>query len=149
LKGVTPDIELPSAYSAEEYGESSELSALPWDLIQSTKFQPTNYLDIELMADLVVKHEERMKSDSEFVDLSKEIDKLKIASEKKEISLNFDQRKIEQQDEEKLQDVRTKLTGTLTDQDVPKELIKDTEIHDTYLKEGINVIADWLSYRIG
>jgi carboxyl-terminal processing protease len=149
LKGVTPDISLPSAFSAQEYGESSESSALPWDLIQSTRFQPTNFLDSELLSDLISKHQTRMNTDSEFVDLSSEIEQLKIASEKKEISLNFDQRKIEQQKEDTLQVARTRLSGTITEGDVPKEPKKDTDIHDPYLKESLNVIADWLSYRIG
>jgi carboxyl-terminal processing protease len=149
LKGVTPDIPLPSAFSAQEYGESSEPSALPWDLIQATKFQPTNFLDNELMNDLLIKHQIRMKTDSEFVDLSLDIEQLKIASQKKEISLNFDQRKIEQQKEDTLQVARTKLTGTISEGDIPKELKKDIEIRDPYLKESLNVIADWLSYRIG
>jgi carboxyl-terminal processing protease len=149
LKGVTPDIALPSAFSAQEYGESAEPSALPWDLIQSTKFQPTDFLDIELLTDLISKHLVRMKTDSEFVDLSTSIEQLKISGEKKEISLNIDQRKIEQQKEDTLQVARTRLTGTVTEEDVPKEPKKDTEIHDPYLKESLNVIADWLSYRIG
>ena len=149
LRGVSPDIPLPSAFSAEEYGEESEPSALPWDLIQATKFQPMNYLDRDLLSDLVNRHDLRMKNDSDLVKLNDEIVDLKLANEKKEISLNYDMRKIEQEEELKLQDARTKLSGTLTEGDIPKEPIKDTEVHDTYLREGLNVIADWLSYRIG
>ncbi len=149
LKGVTPDIKLPSAFSAAQYGEESEPSALPWDLIQPTKFQPTNYLDSNLLIDLIQKHDYRMKNDSDLVNLSNEIQDLKALNEKKDISLNYDQRKAEQQEESKLQDARMKLSGTLSDGDIPKEPVKDTEVHDAYLKEGLNVMADWLSYRIG
>ncbi|HLF32742.1 MAG TPA: hypothetical protein VI583_00805, partial [Cyclobacteriaceae bacterium] len=63
--------------------------------------------------------------------------------------LNYEQRKLEQEEEEKLQNVRLKLSGTLTEGDLPSELRNDTEVNDPYLKEGLNVIADWLSYRIG
>jgi len=149
LKGVTPDIALPSAFPAEEYGEESEPSALPWDQIQSTKFQPTNYVDRDLMNDLVVKHDQRMQNDSDLVTLSQEITYLKELNDKKEISLNYQVRKSEQDEETKVQDARTKLSGTLSDGDIPKEPIKDTEVRDAYLKESLNVIADWLSYRIG
>ena len=149
LKGIAPDIQLPSAFSAEEYGEKSELSALPWDQIPSTKFQPTNYLDQELLADLVKKHMIRMNSDSELVNLNREIEVLKAENDKKEISLNLNQRKEEQAQDEKLQDARQKLSGTLSNGDIPKAPVQDVEIHDPYLKEGLNVIADWLSYRIG
>ena len=149
LKGIAPDIQLPSAFSAEEYGEKSELSALPWDQIPSTKFQPTNYLDQELLVDLVKKHMIRMNSDSELVNLNREIEVLKAENDKKEISLNLNQRKEEQAQDEKLQDARQKLSGTLSNGDIPKAPVQDVEIHDPYLKEGLNVIADWLSYRIG
>lgn len=40
-KGVTPDIKLPSAFGAEQFGESSRPSALPWDEIRGTLFQKT------------------------------------------------------------------------------------------------------------
>ncbi len=149
LRGVTPDISLPSAFSAAEYGEESEPSAMPWDQIQPTKFQPMNYVDSDLLSDLVKKHNYRMRNDSDLVDLSREIQAIKVFSDKKDISLNYNQRKAEQEEESKLQDTRLKLSGTLSNGDIPKEPIKDTEVHDTYLKEGLNVIADWLSYRIG
>ena len=148
-KGVLPDIELPSPYSSDEYGESSEPSALPWDLIQPTRYQPMNYVDEELLSDLVGKHEIRMKSDSGLIDFSGIIDKLRETNKKTDISLNYEQRKLEQEEEEKLQNVRLKLSGTLTEGDLPSELRNDTEVNDPYLKEGLNVIADWLSYRIG
>ncbi len=44
-KGVTPDIQLPSPFSAEEYGESSQPSALPWDQINSTRYEQSHGLD--------------------------------------------------------------------------------------------------------
>jgi carboxyl-terminal processing protease len=149
LNGVTPDIPLPSAFPAAEYGEESEPSALPWDQIQTTKFQPTNYLDSDLLSDLIIKHDQRMKDDSDLVILSREIADLQVLNDKKDISLNLQDRKTEQQQESKVQDARMKLSGTLSNGDLPKEPIKDTEVHDAYLKESLNVIADWLSYRIG
>jgi carboxyl-terminal processing protease len=82
LKGILPDIELPSPYEVNQYGETSEPSALPWDLIQATRFQPTNYLDKELMNDLVTRHQVRMKTDSDMVDLASIIERIKEVNTK-------------------------------------------------------------------
>ena len=37
-KGVIPDIEFPTVFSADKYGESSEKAALPWDEIKSSNY---------------------------------------------------------------------------------------------------------------
>src|SRR3546814_19831316 len=38
-KGVIPDIMFPSAFPPEEFGESSQPTALPWDRIDPADFQ--------------------------------------------------------------------------------------------------------------
>ena len=45
-RGVTPDIVLPSQFSAEEFGESSQPSALPWDQINTTRFNDLSLIHI-------------------------------------------------------------------------------------------------------
>ena len=40
--GVTPDLKLPSIYDETTIGESSYPSALPWDQIPSSSFEPSN-----------------------------------------------------------------------------------------------------------
>src|ERR1043166_4512579 len=40
-KGVEPDIKLPTYLDAQQYGESANLSALPWDVIGAASFQKT------------------------------------------------------------------------------------------------------------
>ncbi|HIX53926.1 MAG TPA: carboxy terminal-processing peptidase [Candidatus Sphingobacterium stercoripullorum] len=60
-RGVMPDIEFPTQYSAEEFGESSEPAALPWDKIAATKFNKSGDLSSEIEA-MKKLHEERMKN---------------------------------------------------------------------------------------
>jgi carboxyl-terminal processing protease len=38
-KGVTPDVKLPSALDPEQFGESSNANALPWDEIKGALYQ--------------------------------------------------------------------------------------------------------------
>lgn len=42
LRGVQPDLEYPSIIDAEEFGESSQENALPWDQITPAKYQTTH-----------------------------------------------------------------------------------------------------------
>ena len=39
LKGVAPNIEFPSSFVMEEYGESSMKNALPWDTIKPSEYK--------------------------------------------------------------------------------------------------------------
>lgn len=149
-KGVTPDIHLPSRYSAEEYGESSMPSALPWDLISSTKFQPTDYVNLDLLTKLEEKSAERKKNELYMIQFTNDVNDWKKMQEKTEYSLNLKVRKKEKEEEEKIKADREKMFGTLSDDSEVEEVSpEESEIKDPYLKEGLNVIADWLAYRIG
>lgn len=149
-KGVTPDIQLPSRYSAEEFGESSMPSALPWDLISSTKFQPMDCVNLDLLTKLEDKSAERKKSELYMIQYTNDVDDWKKLQAKTEYSLNMTVRKKEKEEEEKIKADREKMFGTLDDDSEVEEVSpEESEIKDPYLKEGLNVIADWLAYRIG
>lgn len=97
--GVKPDIQFPSAYSAQEFGESSEPSALPWDQIKAAVFTP--YGDIKkYVPELEKKHEARIKNSPAFQDLLASIRDYKASLNKKYISLNEQQRKKEKDEAE-------------------------------------------------
>jgi carboxyl-terminal processing protease len=149
-KGVTPDIQLPSRYTADEYGESSMPSALPWDLISSTKFEPLKYVDLDLLAQLEAKAAYRSKNELYMIQFENDVEDWKRLQEKTEYSLNMAIRKKEKEEEEKIKADREKMFGTLDDESEVDEVTPDeSEIKDPYLKEGLNIIADWLAYRIG
>ncbi len=71
-KGVTPDIEFPTVFPADKYGESSEKSALPWDEIASSKYVKVADLS-NTIAELDAKHNARMKNSKEFAYLLQDI----------------------------------------------------------------------------
>ena len=149
-KGVTPDIQLPSRYTADEYGESSMPSALPWDMISSTKFESLKYVDLDLLAQLEAKAAYRAKNELYMIQFENDVEDWKKLQAKTEYSLNMAIRKKEKEEEEKIKADREKMFGTLDDESEVDEVAPDeSEIKDPYLKEGLNVIADWLAYRIG
>src|SRR5690606_1770658 len=75
-KGVEPDIEFPSIYAADKYGESSEPSALPWDQITATDFAKVADLS-SLIGQLATKHEARMESSPAYGFLLEDIETMK------------------------------------------------------------------------
>jgi len=142
-RGVSPDIEFPSVYSAQEFGESSQPSALPWDKIDPTNFKPLNYVDNALLASLKKQHDQRMKEDQTLLDLQFDIAEMKKSRARKEVSLNYDVRKKEQEDLDQRRAARVKVGASLTELDANK--VKDRsldDIKDPYLKESIRLLAD-------
>lgn len=147
--GVTPDIEMPSRFSSEEFGERSQPSALPWDRIGTSKFKSMNFYDAELIDNLTKKHEVRLNTDPFLLELVSQVDDYQKMREDTEISLNLKQRKKEKEERDKKIADREKLYGNLEDGETEEVELKDSEVNDAYLREGLNIIADWLTYRIG
>jgi carboxyl-terminal processing protease len=62
-KGVTPDVKLPSALDPEQFGESSNANALPWDEIKGALYQRAPMIDEKVLTGLNRSYRERLKSD--------------------------------------------------------------------------------------
>jgi len=112
-KGVTPDVELPSTFSASEFGESSQPSALPWDMIASTKYTLSNNINEKEVAYLKGKSQGRLKTETDLKKLLTEIENYKKAREKKSVSLQEEKRRkeIDEQKKKNLIDPADELAG--------------------------------------
>lgn len=142
-RGVTPDIEYPSVYSAQEFGESSKPSALPWDKIAAAPFKPMDYVDANMLSMLQTRHNERRKKDQSLLDLQYDIEELKKNRSRKEVSLNYAQRKKEQDDRQKKRDARVKIGASLSELEANKVQDRSLDdMKDAYLKESIKLLAD-------
>jgi carboxyl-terminal processing protease len=97
-RGVDPDIELPSLIDTEAFGESVRDSALPWDTIQTTRFRAGEPLDSTIES-LSVSHMERAKTDPNFLYLIDRTRDAEDARNRKTVSLNYDKRLTEREDE--------------------------------------------------
>ena len=145
-KGVTPDIELPSAFSAEEYGESSQPSALPWDQINSTRYDLSRGLDDKILNGLRNRFDQRLKSDPELKQLAQDLTEFKKAKGNTTVSLQESKRRKEREDAERKRAAASKVsqmsapvdeTGTPTPDAVKKK-------KDLYLNEAGLVLADYI-----
>lgn len=97
-RGVDPDITLPSLIDTEQFGESVRDSALPWDTIQTTRFRAGEPLDSTIES-LTASQMERAKTDPNFqylVDRTRDAEEARL---RKTVSLNYEQRLIEREEE--------------------------------------------------
>jgi carboxyl-terminal processing protease len=150
-KGVSPDFALPSAFSAEEFGESSQPSALPWDMIPTTAYTPTNTILAPALAHLQAAFQTRLKTKPDLIKLKQDFERWKKIKEQNSISLNFEKRKKELDEQKKKPDesqaVMDALGGTeetAADKD-KKEKAADKHAKDAYLKETQQILSDWIS----
>ncbi len=118
LRGVVPDISLPSATDIESYGESSFDNALPWSQIRPADFVPAGDLKM-LVPLLTTSHEARISKDKDFQYLAEDIAEFNVQRKKNMISLNEAERRKEREVQEARLAVREK-NSVITDKTLDK-----------------------------
>ncbi|MEQ9468320.1 MAG: carboxy terminal-processing peptidase [Ekhidna sp.] len=142
--GVIPDVQFPSIYSQEDFGEASRQNALPWDEIASAKFKPTNTISEELLDHLNTLYREDLNSDPDLQKLVRDIEKAKENRERKSVSLNLETRRAANEDDD------DDLTTSIDDSEVSgADEIDEKLKKDPYLKEGLRLLAAMKKYKIG
>lgn len=147
--GVAPDIAFPSPYDGEVFGESSRPNALLWDEIETSTFKPTNQISEKMIAHLEALYGEHLTKDEDLKKLQEDIAKAKEIRSKTSISLNLEERKAEQLNEDVDDDLSTSVeTGDgLTDES--QETTENKLKEDPYLKEGLKLLAELSRSKIG
>ena len=97
LKGVTPDIVLPSIYNHDEVGEAALDNPLPWDTITPAPYEKLNWIQ-PVLPELRRRSDTRVNSDKDFAFLKNEIERFKQKQADKSVSLNETQRLKEKQE---------------------------------------------------
>jgi carboxyl-terminal processing protease len=92
LKGVVPDIVLPSIEDLLPVGEKELTRALVWDEIDPCSFEGKP-LSPQVVSPLLAASSERQKTLEEFSYLQKNIDWFKTKQDQKEISINLEERR--------------------------------------------------------
>lgn len=115
LRGVTPDISLPTLTNADEFGESSFDNALPWTQIKPADYTPVGDLSGVIPA-LISNHDKRVSHDLDFKYLQEDIDEFKKLRKENLISLNETERKNKRNQQEARDKLREKsLSNSDTD----------------------------------
>lgn len=166
-RGVIPDIELPSLIDKEKVGESSgdNKNALPWDRIHAAPHD--RYFDIASLLPVInERHNERLKTDPDFVFLNAQMQIIAENSKKKTLSLRRTTREAEQKEfEQRMLEMENrrrkakglelyasyadiKAEGEAKEEEAeaasPNSAKIDPE-NDPYLQEAGQVLADFIS----
>jgi carboxyl-terminal processing protease len=131
LKGVVPDVILPSLYDALDIGEESLPHALPWSQVRSAYYRPWSESVKPAIAAINVRSAARMSNNPAFTTFLARRDRIRSQMENPDVSLKLSDRVDEivaEKDLEKLRD--EELQGDEADKD------------DPILDETLNITAD-------
>jgi carboxyl-terminal processing protease len=146
-KGVVPDIEFPTVFPKDKYGESSEPRALVWDTVQPSIFSPVANL-AKVNANLLSLHQERMKSSSDFKDLQEDIAEFAKRESETSITLNEARLKKEREDREAIaleRENKKRVAKGLAP--LKKGETKAKEDIDFIRDEGLQIMADFIQIK--
>jgi carboxyl-terminal processing protease len=94
LRGVSPDITLPSLIDSKSFGESAYDNALPWTRINPVEFRSAGNITT-LLPTLTLRHEQRAAQNKDFLQFKERVVELKALRETKTISLKESTRRAE------------------------------------------------------
>ncbi len=134
IKGVIPDVALPSIYSDKEFGEDESPYALPWDQIKGTNYVKITDLNA-LRGNLNKKHNKRMKKDAAYMYLTEDIKAFQESRQRQYVSVSLEKYKKEVEENEKKKKEREKEI---------EKLEKKGKYHkDLILNEGLEILLDF------
>jgi carboxyl-terminal processing protease len=134
LRGVTPDIVLPSLFDTLEIGEEFLPNALPWSRVSSAYYRPWSPSVKPLLPELKSRSTARMEDNPEFAGFLARRERLSKRMDNPEISLKLSDRVEEIVAEQELED--------LQDSMVPDENGKKKDKEDPILDETLHILSD-------
>ena len=145
--GVIPDILYPSAVVPEEWGESQEENALPYDRINRANY--TTFSNTQGAIDvLTAKHNKRVMQNPEFAYIFSDIEEYQANKDKNYISLVEAERLAEQQESKSKRLARTNerlqrkgLEPIASMEDLPDDVLDI----DPFLDEAANITYDLIA----
>ena len=146
-KGVTPDIKFPTAFGPEQFGESSSPSALPWDEIKGTLYQKTPMINDKVITSLSKAYQDRLKTDISLQRFVSDTEERQKSYKETKVSLNEVVRKKEMEEAEKKKAANDKLNTKIVGKEgTPVDVM---EMDDEYLREGLFVLGDLITTKLG
>ncbi|MGA2564645.1 MAG: carboxy terminal-processing peptidase [Steroidobacteraceae bacterium] len=150
LRGVTPELELPSPISVEEVGESALDHALPWDRIAPAPFRALPP-EGSLVQTLSSEENDRATHNADYQWLLASLANLNAARQEKTLSLNLKKRQQErkEQDQTRLaqENARRSADGLTPVKSV--EDINLSEEPDVILAQAVDIAADGVAAKAG
>lgn len=135
LKGVTPDIIIPSPFDREEWGEEHLENALQLEPINPANFEQFEYLE-PIVATLKENSRERTSTDIQFTTYTQLLGRIDEMYKIEDMPLDLESRKKTAQSEKELYEIQEKLVSSL------EETTNKNYKADLVLTEGLSILAD-------
>lgn len=147
LKGVSPDILIRSPTDVMELGEEYLPNVMPWSWVKPLRFRPFGDLR-EVNTELTRLSRERLSEHEDFQLYQGKVDRLAERVQRREISLNFQERLEQTKLDRELDNLQSQ--GLQISVDEEEEDVEDEEEDrrairpdkDLILKEGLEILAD-------
>ncbi len=149
LKGVMPDIVLPSVWNhSKDIGEKALENPLAWTNVPAVKYDKLDLVE-PYLAELMRRSKERVATNQDFAYVLEDIEVFRKAQADKTISLNEQERLKEKEEIEARQKAREKerLARKETDQKVYELVLRDVDLPGLKLVERTNTSAKTLTAR--
>ena len=140
LRGVTPDIVVPSAFDFMEFGEDFLPNPLEWSTIDTAIYSPFGSLEGAL-ATLAARSQERQEKDERLIAYHKLLDRIKELNTRETLSLNIEARKAQAKAEKELLDIQNDLMEQAGDMGDDEEDEED-ERNDVVEEEALHILMD-------
>src|SRR5579863_8139087 len=143
LRGVTPDLLLPSAVSATDVGEGVLEHALPWDRIATVPFRALPS-EGTLVQALATEQSDRATHNADYQWLLASLTSLDAARQEKTLSLNLKKRQVERKAQD-LARLTQENTRRVADGLAPVKSIEDITVSDepdVLLAQAADIMAD-------
>ena len=157
--GIVPDIDLPSLVDKEDVGESSLPNALPWDEIESARYQRVDDM-VPYLPLLRERHNQRISDDPEFVYveslrqlLDKNRNRVELSLNEKERSVmqaEFDEQRLAIENRRRAARDEEPLESIKALRDLEEQRALDPESHDEsieedpYIRETGEILVDYM-----
>jgi carboxyl-terminal processing protease len=148
LRGVTPDLLLPSAVSVTDVGEGVLEHALPWDRIATVPFRALP-AEGSLVQALATEQSDRATHNADYQWLVASLSSLDVARQEKTLSLNLKKRQAERtaQDQARLtqENARRQADGLTAVKTVEDIVVSDEP--DVILAQAADIMADGVAAK--
>ncbi len=135
LRGVEPDVVVPSAFDFMEFGEDFLPNPMEWSTIRSTIYSPFGELD-GILPVLAERSATRQSSDDRLIAYHKLLERIKAMNSRETLSLDLETRKAQAKAEKELLDIQNSLMAQGEDdedEDEDNDIVKD---------EALNILVD-------
>jgi len=135
LKGISPDIVIPSGFDRMEFGEDHLDNAIPWSRVDAARYSAVAELGPVIPA-LRRKSEQRRSSNPRFISYMELLDRIDSLNKTVELPLNIEARRLLAKKEKELTNLQRTIFPETNKQD------KEKKSPDPVLNEALTVLSD-------